>query len=139
MPHNEWVTTPCNFAGVQMRMSFYGPHLQLRWKERKGKDFSVLECAKYTASFFEDPRLHVILERVPDFSHVALYIESAQTVFFFQKRTKYDFNEIKINTLYPLKNGGRVLVERDDYCYILPEEGKLRFGKERKFFTYKTK
>ena len=91
----------------------------------------------HTASFFEDQRLLTIYERAPKGSHIALFIESAETVFFLQNGTKYDADEIKVATLFPRKEGTKVLVESQDLCYILPIEGKLRFGKERKFFELK--
>lgn len=137
--NSGFITVPIKFAGtIPMRLTFYRQHLLLRWQERGGIEFNdAQECALHTASFFEDQRLLTIYERAPKGSHIALFIESAETVFFLQNGTKYDADEIKVATLFPRKEGTKVLVESQDLCYILPIEGKLRFGKERKFFELK--
>lgn len=137
--NSGFITVPIRFAGtIPMRLTLYKQHLLLRWQERGGKTFNTAqECASYTASFFEDPRLLMIYERAPKGSHIALFVESAETVFFLQNGTKYDADEIKVATLFPRKEGTKVLVDSNDLCYILPATGKLRFGKERKFFELK--
>ena len=134
-----FITVPVLFAGsIPMRLTFYAKHLLLRWGERGGMKFeNAQDCARFTASFFEDPRLLTVYERAPKLAHVALFIESAETVFFLQNGTKYDADEVKVATLFRRKEGTKVLVDEDDLCYILPKEGKLRFGKERKFFEWK--
>lgn len=134
-----FITVPVNFAGcIPMKLTIYRQHLLLRWQERGGKIFNdAQECALYTASFLEDQRLLTIYERAPRYSHIALFVESAETVFFLQNGTKHDANEIKVATLFRRREGTKVLVDSEDLCYILPEAGKLRYGKERKFFELK--
>ena len=52
--------------------------------------------------------------------------------------TKKNPNEIKVSTvLYRSNEKTRILVEGTDYCYVLPTDGNLRFGTEKKFFERK--
>ena len=49
--------------------------------------------------------------------------------------THADPNEIKVSTvLYRENEQMRLMIRQTDYPYVLPAEGKLRFGKEKKYF-----
>lgn len=120
-------------------LPFTAPHLLQRWVERLGHSFqNGKQCAEVIGSYLADERLITVFERVPVYGSVALYIESLKTLFFMDMGTRKDPNEIKVSTvLYRANESQRFLVDAEDYCYILPKEGKLRFGKERKYFELK--
>lgn len=134
-----FVTVPFLFAGQHpMRLTLYAEHLLTRWKERGEQDFSDAEaCARYTAEFFKDERLAILLDWAPRRTAIALVNEPADFIFFFVIGTKVDADEIKVSTILPYVSGGKALVDAGDLCYVLPKEGKLRFGKERKYFQLK--
>ncbi len=93
------------------------------------------QCAEYMAALLEDERLLTIYERVPVYGSVALYMEAIRTYFFLNMGTRMNPDEIKISTvLYRSHDKMRVLVSDEDYCYVLPSEGKLRYGREKKYF-----
>lgn len=139
---SAFVSIPIEFAGSEpMTLSVFEPHLLARWSERMGKRFSDgRQCAELIASYLADPRLLTIYERVPVYGNVALYVEKAKTLFFMTMGTKIDPNEVKVSTvLYRADDRLRMMVNEEDHCYILPAqpEGKLRYGRERKFFECK--
>lgn len=137
---NKFESVPCMFAGSEpVTLTVYAPHLLQRWVERLGYQFqSGKQCAEVISSYFADERLITVFERVPVYAPVALYMESLKTIFFMCMGTRADPNEIKVSTvLYRANETQRFLVNTDDYCYILPETGNLRFGKERKYFEWK--
>lgn len=137
---NEFESIPCLFAGTEpVVLTVYAPHLLQRWVERLGHSFqNGKQCAEVIGSYLADERLITVFERVPVYGSVALYIESLKTLFFMDMGTRKDPNEIKVSTvLYRANESQRFLVDAEDYCYILPKEGKLRFGKERKYFELK--
>ena len=137
---NEFESIPCLFAGTEpVVLTVYAPHLLQRWVERLGHSFqNGKQCAEVISSYLADERLITVFERVPVYGSVALYIESLKTLFFMDMGTRKDPNEIKVSTvLYRANESQRFLVDAEDYCYILPKEGKLRFGKERKYFELK--
>lgn len=96
------------------------------------------QCAKLIATYLMAPQLIVIYERVPVYASVALYVERAKTTFFMTMGTKFDPNEVKVSTVvYRANENMRIMVNEDDYCYILHQDGKLRFGRDRKYFECK--
>lgn len=134
-----FVTVPCVLAGkFPMMLTIFVEHVLLRWQERGSMSFaSPEECARYTVTFFMDERLSMLAQHVKRGACIAMVDESANLVFFFKYGTAYDEKEIKVMTIYPYIPGNKVLVEETDLCYILPKEGKLRFGRERKYFELK--
>lgn len=96
------------------------------------------QCARLIATYLTAPQLMVIYERVPVYANVALFVERAKTTFFMAMGTKFDSNEVKVSTVVYRPDGNtRTMVNEEDYCYILHQDGKLRFGRNRKYFECK--
>lgn len=135
----SFVTVPLMFAGkYPVRFTIHAQHVSTRWKERGHREFKdATECALHTAEFFKDERLDLLMQWAPKGAPLALIHEPAGFVFFLRIGTAVDENEIKVSTLIPYVAGNRAMVDIADLCYILPQEGKLRFGKERKYFELK--
>ena len=122
-----------------MQLTIFTAHVKSRCKERLGIMFhSDREYCVFFGDILADARLEIILDKVPAFSHLVLYVEKYDIYLFMQIGTRFNSGEVKISTVYKRSKGHeRVLVDTQDYCYILPEIGKLRFGKEKKYFVLK--
>lgn len=137
---NQFVSVSFFFAGTEKKkLTIFAPHVLTRTRERMRKNFnSSEECAEMLGEILTDPRLAIILEKVPLYSRIAMYIEKHDIYIFMQMGTLYDSNEIKVATIYcRSEKQERILVDEKDLCYILPCDGELRFGKEKKYFALK--
>lgn len=135
-----FISIPFNFAGSEpMTLSIFENHLLQRFCERFHHNFeSGMDCLRFLASKLQDERLIRIYEKVPIYASVVLYLESEKMFLILQMGTRADPNEIKISTvLYRANESMRLMIQDTDYPYVLPTEGKLRFGKERKYFELK--
>ena len=138
----DFVSVPFFFAGIEEKiLTIFAPHVLRRREERFGTRFNSAEdCASAIGKILSDPRLEIILEKVPIYSRLRLYLERYNMYIFLQMGTRIEANEVKVSTLYCRgENQERVLVEQNDLCYVLPSDGKLRFGKEKKYFEIKKK
>ncbi len=136
-----FISVPFTFAGKEpMRLTIFASHLLQRSKERLGIEFGdAYECAKYLANLLRDPRLETISRRVPFGAGIALRIKPQDIVIYFRLGTRRGETELKVSTICKVKEGVRALVNKDDYCYLLPEanEGGLRFGRNKHYFEVK--
>ena len=135
-----FISIPFQFAGSEpMTLSIYQDHLLQRFCERFDRKFQDgEECLEFLASKLQDERLIRIYNKVPVYASVVLYLEPEKMFLILQMGTRADPNEIKISTvLYRANEQMRLMIQDTDYPYVLPAEGKLRFGKERKYFELK--
>lgn len=138
----DFISTSVNFAGQEeMVLTIYAPHVLQRLKERLFPEYAGngTDCANLLAGLLEDERLYDIYARVPVYSSVVLFLEKYSLYLIFQMGTKQNPNEVKISTLiHQIGETKRIMVEKTDLCYVLPIEGKLRFGKNKKYFVFKS-
>lgn len=122
-----------------MLLTIFEAHLMQRFSERFNISFREgMECLDYLANCLTDERLIRVYEKVPLYETVVIYNEAKKLYIIMSMGTKKNPNEIKVSTvLYRSNEKTRILVEETDYCYVLPAEGKLRFGTEKKFFERK--
>ena len=135
-----FISSPFQFAGSEaMKLSIYQDHLLKRFGERFNQKFpDGNACLQFLATKLQDERLIRIYEKVPVYANVVLYLESEKMFLIMQMGTRTDPNEIKISTvLYRANEQARIMIQDTDYPYVLPTDGKLRFGKERKYFELK--
>lgn len=119
-----------------MILTIFEDHVLQRFKERfKIKFYDGNECLDYLADCLQDERLIRIYDKIPLYETVVLYIEKRKLYMIMQMGTHKDPNEVKVYTVLYRKNEQmRLLVKPTDNCYILPEEGKMRYGTEKKYF-----
>lgn len=135
-----FVSIPFEFAGTKsMVLSMYEDHLLKRFEERFCHSFhNGKECLAYLAARLQDKRLGQIVEKVPKYGNVVLYLESENMYVITRMGTKVNANEICVSTVLPHSSERtRLMIQEDDFPYVLPIDGKLRFGKERKYFELK--
>ena len=125
------------FAGLEeMTLTVFEDHLLKRFSERMGIKFNDgQDCLNWLDACLQDERLIRIYEKVPVYATVVLYVESKKLYLIMMMGTQKDPNEVKVNTvLYRSNEKMRLLVQETDNCYVLPSEGKLRYGTEKKYF-----
>ena len=141
MEQSKFVSKKIAFASkYPVNLTIYAPHVVQRMLERLGRDYrnKENECCDFFEVLLHDERLAVIYERVPFLGTAVLFIEEFCLFVFMQIGTKMDKNEVKVHTvILGNEKYQKVLVEREDFCYVLPRTGSLRFGKEKKYFAYK--
>lgn len=139
---NHFVSVPFLFAGEEeMQLTIFSSHVRVRCKERLGISFADdSDCCRFLVEILSDNRLALILDKVPLYSKLAIYVEDYNIYLFMQIGTKVNSQEVKVSTIYVRsEKQERVLVDEQDLCYVLPKEGSLRFGKEKKHFALKKK
>lgn len=138
----RYVNLPFMFAGTEpLVLTFDRFHIVERWSERTNKQLSgPMQCMKEIAKLLKNESLITIYERVPIYGTVALYLESENLYLFLSMGTRASQKQVRVSTLiYRDDPKKRVLVDPEDFCYTLFQNGKLQYGKNKKYFEAKTK
>ena len=142
----KFLSTYFLFAGTHKAvLTIFVPHVLERWRTRIASqrkcfssETSAKECLAEIKNILSDKRLSDIYVRAKN-QNVVLYVEE-RNLYLVMSLGKFRQDEIKVSTVISANKNNidnRCLVNNDDLCYVLPIEGKMRFGKEKKFFKWK--
>lgn len=143
----RFLKAPFLFAGKhKCILAIASPHVTDRWNLRVNKtenpSISEHQCLCMIAKLLSDQRLSDVFVRAGE-AHVVVFIQESRLYIMMAIESLEEGGKcVKVFTvlLADTEQSGldnRCFVNSDDLCYVLPESGELRFGKEKKFFKFK--